>query len=291
MTTALGAPSTAPKTRSPKRSTRETTAYTPSPRRGNQNAPVKPAKPIGYREPVVSVRGRRVNTEAQSNRPKVRFIMAILVFLGIGIAVTMYLSGITTSQSFQISTATAQSRQLDNEIETLTRDARRAQSSASIAKRAAEMGMVVADQPGVLQVGSDGKPIELRPAHSDKQLPFVDINNGDINRQRTTSDPKETQQVPGLVPQVPQLNAAPSQRGPALAPYSDRPSQSRAGHREGQVRFPVPAPASAAVPGAAANIAPPPAAPAPAPAPGAEAAAPAPAPAPAPVVPPVPPLN
>lgn len=111
---------------------------------------------------VVSVRGRRVTSEqGKVKKSTIRFLATVLAIAGLGVGFTMYFSGITTEQSFEISKAKEQKQQLSNEIETLQRDLTRESSDASVAQKAASLGMVVPDQPGILRGDGAGNATEL----------------------------------------------------------------------------------------------------------------------------------
>lgn len=208
----------------------------------------------------VSMRGRRIAPRDNTD-PRARNLAFFMAFALIaGIVSVMWLSGITTDQSFQIADARKQSTNLTNELESLERDVSDAQSAANIAARASEMGMVVPDQTGVLNVNGD-KVDEQRPADAAKNRPVIDVN-GTKKPSTATSDPAQTANVPGLAPESP--TGAAAQNGTGEVPYSNQNSAGGA---------------------AAGNQTPAPAAPAPAPEPAPAAPTPAPAPA-APVAPP-----
>ena len=100
---------------------------------------------------VVSVRGRRV-VEARVTDAPHRFskLSSIGVPLLIaGVLAAMGLSGLATSQSFSIQELQKQERNLAAEVETLNRDLEQRRSSAELAQRASEQGMLVASQPGL----------------------------------------------------------------------------------------------------------------------------------------------
>lgn len=240
--TAPTAPGTAPARRRPRRSSR-----------------------LGSRQQV-SIRGRRVNPMRRADATIMRWTVALVIAAIAGIASIMYLSGVTTDQSFDIADARQRSAGLSNELESLQRDVAFAQSSANLAKEASRLGMVAPNQVGVLN--AQGNQVdEVRPADSTGSRPVIDVN-GESRRSGATSDPGKTQSIPGLVPQsIPGVMA-----GTGTVPYADR--------------RPTPSPASqAVVPSPAASV-PAPAVPAPAPVPAAASPAPripAPAPAPAPV--------
>lgn len=118
---------------------------------------------------VVSVRGRRVTSEqGKVKKSTIRFLAVVLMIAGLGVGFTMYFSGVTTEQSFAISKAKEQKQQLSNEIETLQRDLTRESSDASVAQKAAKLGMVVPDQPGILRGDGAGNATELLPADPSK---------------------------------------------------------------------------------------------------------------------------
>ncbi|AZA13955.1 hypothetical protein ACFPVT_07535 [Corynebacterium choanae] len=180
-------------------------------------------------KPVRSIRGRRVVTE-QPNPTKVRFVLVLLAVLITGLSATMYLSGVTAQQTFQIAQLTEENVQLDNQLETLRRDVELASSSASIARNAADAGLVVADQPGIIAVDPAGAQTVLREPDPAATRPIIDVNGQQVRPIVATSDPAQTEgltdqrlapQQPVVVPGVPQLDA--------VAPYAPNTPASRSG--------------------------------------------------------------
>lgn len=211
----------------------------------------------------VSVRGRRVVPIERTNSSMVRWVVALTAMFVLGISAVMYLSGVTTEQSFQINDARQRSAELTNQLETLERDVAMAQSSSHIAEEASKLGMVAPSQAGILDVKGD-KITERRASDPAATRPVIDVN-GNVRPQGATSDPEETNNIPGLAPNSPAGAEAQANGGNAGLPYASR--------QEG--RAPAPAPAAPAPAPAPTPAAPAPAAELPAPAPG-----PAPAPAP-----------
>ena len=190
---------------------------TPTPlRRPVEDDRVQPSpRRLGSRQ-VVSVRGRRTQPiKAVGLLPKVSAI-AIVMLIG-GIVIAMWLSGIATQQTFRINSLVAQESQLSNQLETLNRDLEHVSSSAELARRAREMGMVVPDQPGILTVEENGDITENR-ASDGIVSPMLDVNGDPARPGQASSDPKETGELSGdnlpAVPQGEQLPAA------GVAPYS-----------------------------------------------------------------------
>lgn len=204
---------------------------------------------IGSKQQV-SVRGRRIIASPTDAKLRRRVVGSALAFV-LGIAGVMALSGVTTEQSFQITKANEQSQQLDNELESLTRDVELAKSSGRIAAEAAKMGMVAPDQAAVLD--ANGKKIkEIRPGDSSKDREVIDAN-GEATRRGATSNPDETNRVEGLAPRNPMLAGNVAPRGQASVPgsngdlpYSNNSAPAPAGN---QAPAPAPAPASAPAPG------------------------------------------
>ncbi|WP_018024609.1 hypothetical protein [Corynebacterium ulceribovis] len=169
---------------------------------------------------ILSIRGRRIAPET-ADPSMIRFVIAILLVGTIGIALAMALSAISTEQSFRLSDARSKGQLISDEIETLQRDVEHARSTAEISRRAGEMGMVQIKQPGVLEVRKDGKVVEKRPADVEKQGKLADINGEKIRPKNPTSDPKETDNVPGMTPPGPPESRH-NQPAPnsGLAPYT-----------------------------------------------------------------------
>lgn len=194
---------------------------------------------------VVSLRGRRL-TNTTEDRSTVRFAIGSIVVVVLGIMLAMVLSGLSTSQSFQLNEARQEEKRLRDGISVLERDVEFQRSTAEIARRAAEMGMVNVEQPAILVVGEDGAVHEVRPGDPAHQR-IVDINGAAVRPDAPTSDPAETENVPGMqAPAVQEANPAVPQL-PAQAPYapnSGRPPAAPA-------PAPAPAPAEDVNPGEA----------------------------------------
>lgn len=171
---------------------------------------------------VVSVRGRRVGTVSAPSRFSAVSVIA-LPLLVIGIAVAMLLSGVATSQTFTIQNLQSKERELANEVESLNRDLEDRRSSAAIAQRAAEAGMVVANEPGVMEV-VDGRAEERRPYNPEASSKIVDVNGDALRSGRASSDDRATRALADALTQRPGGNpfAAPDQPASQvanLAPY------------------------------------------------------------------------
>lgn len=134
---------------------------------------------MGSRQ-VISVRGRLTeDSTARRNGSTLNFVIIVLLLAAVGVGLTMYFSGMSTEQSFRISEARAEQKALTAELETLNRDALRESSDAAVAKKAAALGMVVPDQPGIITVDSDGSVTEKRAADAAKVHNVKDITVSD----------------------------------------------------------------------------------------------------------------
>lgn len=196
----------------------------------------------------VSERGRRLTPIRSTDTSLVRWSVALVVVLVLGISSVMYLSGITTDQSFQITDARERSTTLTNEIETLERDVAEAQSASNIAAEASRMGMVAPEHAGVLDVRGD-KVEERRGTDAAASRPVIDVN-GDERPRGATSDPAQTNSVPGLAPEGPAgAEAQGMAGGTGNVPYADRhsapaePAPAPGGGAPAPAPAPVPAPA------------------------------------------------
>lgn len=151
---------------------------------------------------VVSFRGRRLQQQTKQNNAFVRVaVLAVTLLIG-GVVLAMWLSGLSTSQTFKIQQLTVQESQLDNQIESLNRDAENLSSSADIARRADELGMAVPKQPGVTEVGGDGEIIAKRGGtpYTEK---LIDVNGEPIRPGQASSDPKDTEGMSDSLNAVP----------------------------------------------------------------------------------------
>ncbi len=174
---------------------------------------------------VVSVRGRRVVTTRRTTLLAKLGAAAIGLLIS-GVAIAMWLSGVSTQQTFQIQQLLSQEQQLSNEIETLNRDLENIRSSAEIARRAGEMGMALPTQPGILEVRENGEVVEERAADPATR-PIIDLNGQPIRPGQASSDPRATEELTDNLEALPEgrrlQDAAPAPAPvipePALAPY------------------------------------------------------------------------
>ncbi|AWB84359.1 hypothetical protein C3E79_07580 [Corynebacterium liangguodongii] len=206
----------------------------PRPTRAPRFAPHTPRPRTAQRstgrlgsQQVVSIRGRRV---AEVNRARHAFtrVTAVAVPLLIfGVIVAMVLSGLSTGQAFRIQELQARERALGNEVETLNRDAESLKSSSHLAKGAAEAGMVVSQQPGILTVAPDGAVTEARPFNPEATQPLTDAasDNKRPGDNRATSDRDATAQVGDQLTQVPGGNVLGRDGAAAHAGAGNRPGE------------------------------------------------------------------
>ena len=186
-----GVQNTATRTVSPTRTTRrEVPQITPTPRKSR----------LGSRQ-VVTERGRRVAPIKQVTLFSRLSAVAIALLIG-GVVLAVWLSGVSTSQTFRIQQLTYQESQLNNQLETLNRDLEQVRSSADVARRGADAKMGIPSQPGIVEVGEDGRVEERRPATEGTEA-IIDVNGEPVRTGRATSDPRDTEGVSD------ELNAVP----------------------------------------------------------------------------------
>lgn len=196
--------------------TRTVPPQTPLPRRSR---PIPPPSRLGSRQ-VVSVRGRRV-AEVKRTTLLAKLVSLSIMLAIAGVAVAMWLSGVSTQQTFQMQVLQSQDRQLSNQLETLNRDLENVRSSAEIARRAGELGMAVPSQPGILAVQENGDIVEQRPADP-ATSPIIDVNGAPVRPGQASSDPDAIDELGdnlAAIPQAERLQApAPVERG--VLPYA-----------------------------------------------------------------------
>lgn len=202
------------RTESPKGLKRRATA----PRRTLHRAPAYRGR-LGSQQRV-SVRGRRVQPVKRSNPRVVRLVSFFVLACLIGTASVMLLSGLTTEKTFQVTDAEAKSKTLANEITTLERDVEKAKSAQNLSAKAAEMGMVVPGQAGILESKGD-KVNQRREADNAKDRRVVDVTGKQRTRE-ATSAPDETRNVPGLAPSSPAGAAATNNMNSGDVPYANQ---------------------------------------------------------------------
>ncbi|MDR7329745.1 hypothetical protein [Corynebacterium guangdongense] len=217
---------------------------------------------------VVSVRGRRTAPIKSVNKLARISLLAVTMF-SIGIAIAMWLSGVSTQQTFRVQGLVAQESQLSNQLETLNRDLANVSSTAELARRAGELGMVVPDQPGILAVEDSGDAVEQRPADP-AASPIIDVNGAPVRPGQASSDPTKTDELTDNLEAVPAGESLPRPQAAPAPVAPNAPAPAVAPYAPGAAPGPAPAPAAPA-PAAAEAQAPPaqqaPASNAPAPAP------------------------
>lgn len=172
---------------------------------------------------VVSVRGRRTGNTRQTTR-LARLILVVTVLLIGGIAIAMGLSAHSTEQTFRMQQLVSQEAQLGNQLETLNRDLENASAAAELARKSADLGMAIPNQPGILTVTETGEVIEQRSADGSTR-PIIDVNGEQVRPSPASSNPDETAELSDNLDAVPEGEAArpapqaPAPQLPAVAPY------------------------------------------------------------------------
>ncbi len=180
-------------------------AYAPTPRA----RPVAPHVPHAARKgrlgskQVVSVRGRRVTVASETRRKFSTVTLIALPLLVAGVVLAMFLSGLSTNQSFTVQQLQNRERNLSNEVESLNRDLEDLRSSAEIAQRGSEAGMVVPLQPGIIANDGNGGVNEQRPADPGKVQKVMDVNGAPVQAGRASSDRSATRDLGGNLTTVP----------------------------------------------------------------------------------------
>lgn len=187
---------------------------TPLPKRRRQ---VPQPNRLGSRQ-VVSVRGRRISQVKRTTLLAKLVGISIVLAIG-GVAVAMWLSGVSTQQTFHLQTLQAQDRQLSNQLETLNRDLENVRSSAELARRAGELGMEVPNQPGILAVQENGDIVETRPADLATR-PIIDVNGAPVRPGQASSDPRAIDELGDSLEAIPQGERLRSPAEPGVAPYA-----------------------------------------------------------------------
>lgn len=143
---------------------------------------------------VVSVRGRRVGSVAKPSKFSALSSVAVPLLI-VGIALAMLLSGLATTQTFTVQKLQSQERELSNQVESLTRDLEDRRSAASLAKRAQDAGMVVASEPGIVEVDEAGTVKERRAFNPEAVVKLVDVNGQLPQSARASSDDRATREL------------------------------------------------------------------------------------------------
>lgn len=198
------------------------TPQTPLP--GRRRRPVPAPTRLGSQQ-VVSVRGRRT-AEVRRSTLLMKLVGMSVVLAIAGVAVAMWLSGVSTQLTFRMQTLSSQDQQLSNQLETLNRDLENVRSSAELARRSGELGLEVPVQPGILAVGADGVIVEERPADVTTR-PIIDVNGAPVRPGQASSNPDAIRELGDNLEAIPQAERlrAPAESGmapyePGVAPYA-----------------------------------------------------------------------
>lgn len=165
---------------------------------------------------VVSNRGRRVAQPTRVNGLFARLSFIAIALLITGVAAAMWLSGLSTSQTFKIQELTAQESTLDNQLETLNRDLENVRSASDVARRAHEAKMGIPVQPGVVEVGADGNIEHKREATPDMES-VIDVNGEPVRPGQASSDPNATAYMSDNLNARPTLSERNRERGGAAS--------------------------------------------------------------------------
>ncbi|MHA6783879.1 hypothetical protein ACVGOW_23240 [Pseudonocardia saturnea] len=87
---------------------------------------------------------------------RAQFVLFVMVLLGVGLVLTLWLSTAAAADSYRLQDARAAAGTLSEQVEQLRREVAVAASAPELARRAVEMGMVPVQDPARLVVGTDG---------------------------------------------------------------------------------------------------------------------------------------
>ena len=208
----------------PKSPTNFRPQHQPLPARRIGTSPVeKPRTGFGHRvgsKQITSYRGRRI-VQQRTDANTVRFIVLLSAVMAVSIAISVWLSGVSTQQSFTLKELNRQDAQISRELETMHRNLEEVRSAAEVTRHAAESGQVVAIEPGILGVEADGTVVEQRPANPAESRPLSDINGAPVRGDRATSDPETIRNMEDTIVATPGTESARRgrQTDPGMAPY------------------------------------------------------------------------
>ena len=186
--------------------------------------PTRTGHPVKPHVPHTKSRGRRVAAPADAAKRRFSVVSSVgLPLLIVGVIIAMVLSGLATSQSFVIEKLQSQERDLKSSVETLNRDLEQRRSSAELAQNAADQGMLVASEPGIVDVAADGKANTRREFDPEKNAKVIDVNSENAPAGRASSDKKATAEISDALTATPggsrnagqRPSAAPAQQGQA----------------------------------------------------------------------------
>jgi len=144
-----------------------------------------------------------VSVPTEAKRKFSAVTLVALPLLVAGVVLAMILSGLSTHQSFTVQQLQNRERSLTNEVESLNRDLEDLRSSAEIAQRASEAGMVVPLQPGIVANNGTGGVEEQRPSDPSKTQKVMDVNGAPTTAGRASSDRAATSELGGNLTTVP----------------------------------------------------------------------------------------
>ncbi|MGY6654642.1 hypothetical protein ACXIZN_20945 [Amycolatopsis sp. TRM77291] len=144
-------------------------------------------------------------------RSRASFVLMMMGMLAVGVACTLWLTTQAIADSYRLEQLRTTNAGLAEAKERLQREVAKAESPASLAPKARELGMVPGGDPAHIVVGPDGKSTVVgEPKKAEAEAPVA-------SPESTAPPPAEgTQQgtpYEGDQPAVPQENAAPAQGG------------------------------------------------------------------------------
>ncbi|MFE6610726.1 hypothetical protein [Amycolatopsis sp. NPDC057786] len=144
-------------------------------------------------------------------RSRASFVLMMMGLLAVGVACTLWLTTQAIADSYRLEQLRTTNAGLAEAKERLQREVAKAESPASLAPKARELGMVPGGDPAHIVVGPDGQSTVVgEPKKAEAEAPAASAES-------TAPPPAEgTQQgtpYEGDQPAVPQENAAPAQGG------------------------------------------------------------------------------
>ncbi|GAA3568391.1 hypothetical protein GCM10022222_60480 [Amycolatopsis ultiminotia] len=146
---------------SPRRATRGRTtaaerAYARRAQRADLLRQRAPKRPVAEPEPLAA---KQVRTRLKLRWPRSRasFVLVMMGLLAVGVASTLWLTTQAIADSYRLEQLRTTNAGLAESKDRLERDVAKAQSPASLAPAAKQLGMVPAGDPARVVVGQDGK--------------------------------------------------------------------------------------------------------------------------------------
>lgn len=217
-------PQTAPAPRPAQRQARPKNASQAKARAKARKAKAPKVIRLPLRERLIA-RLATVDLRPQTLVARVPFVVLVIGALGLGLAITLWLSTDAAQRSYQLGTARATNEALSQQKEALERDVLEAESAPALAEAARNLGMIPSKDTAHLVQDPAGNWVVVGKPKPAEGAPPPPLNNklpDDKPAPPAPAAPAAPQPKPGSSPEVP-VRLAPLSAVPGAVPLAGQP--------------------------------------------------------------------